>query len=59
MFRRFGWGIDLTVNGGTPGYSYAWTNDLGTYGSIVEDPSSLIAGTYNVVVTDAKRLSVE
>jgi gliding motility-associated-like protein len=46
-------GIDLTVNGGTPGYSYAWTNDLGTYGSIVEDPSSLIAGTYNVVVTDA------
>jgi gliding motility-associated-like protein len=39
--------IDLTVGGGSPGYSYLWSN-----GSVIQDPSGLAAGTYSVVVTD-------
>ena len=39
--------IDLNVSGGTPGYSYAWSN-----GSSNEDIINLTAGTYVVTVTD-------
>ena len=50
MVSCFGQGngaIDLSVSGGTPGYSYVWSN-----GSILQDISNLIAGNYNVSIKD-------
>ncbi|MCB9332824.1 MAG: SprB repeat-containing protein [Lewinellaceae bacterium] len=40
--------INLTVSGGTPTYSYAWTG-----GATGQNPANLSAGTYTVTVTDA------
>ena len=40
-------GIDLTVIGGTSGYTYSWNNSTQT-----EDQANLNAGTYSVIVTD-------
>lgn len=44
--------IDITVTGGTPGYTYAWTGPNG-YTSTDEDINGLEAGTYTIVVTDS------
>ncbi|MEQ1730502.1 MAG: SprB repeat-containing protein, partial [Vicinamibacterales bacterium] len=39
--------IDITASGGTPPYSYLWSN-----AAVTEDLVGLAAGTYTVVVTD-------
>ncbi|MCB0533806.1 MAG: T9SS type A sorting domain-containing protein [Saprospiraceae bacterium] len=44
--------INLTVSGGTPGYTYAWTG-----GATGQNPGNLSAGTYTVTVTDANGCS--
>jgi len=41
-------GINLTIGGGTPGYTFLWSNGL-----ITEDISGLSAGLFSVTVTDA------
>lgn len=40
--------IDLTVTGGTPSYSYSWSNSRTT-----QDIDTLVKGTYTVVISDA------
>ena len=40
--------VSVSVSGGTPGYSYSWTN-----GSTDASQTGLLAGTYGVTLTDA------
>lgn len=46
--------LDASVSGGTPPYTYAWTNAETT-----EDISDLVAGYYKLIVTDANNLTAE
>ncbi|HKR04723.1 MAG TPA: gliding motility-associated C-terminal domain-containing protein [Bacteroidia bacterium] len=45
--------ISLTVNGGTPAYTFAWSN-----GATTQNISGLYAGNYVVTITDSKGCSV-
>ena len=47
-FDGFNGKIDLSISGGTPGYSFAWNNGKNT-----EDLDSLSSNIYSVTVTDA------
>lgn len=40
--------INLTASGGTPGYTYLWSN-----AALTQDLVNLVSGTYTVTVTDA------
>ena len=44
--------IYVTVSGGVPGYSFEWSGPSGFIGS-TEDISGLVAGNYQLTVTDA------
>ena len=44
--------IDLSVSGGTPGYTYFWTG-----GATTQDRTGLATGSYTVTVTDAASCS--
>ncbi len=48
--------IDLTVNGGEAPFSYSWSGPSG-FTSSDEDINGLVAGTYNISVTDANGCS--
>jgi gliding motility-associated-like protein len=45
--------IFITVSGGTPNYTFDWDNDGTGDNDDAEDLTGVIAGTYNVTVTDA------
>ncbi|HWB61957.1 MAG TPA: gliding motility-associated C-terminal domain-containing protein, partial [Chitinophagales bacterium] len=45
--------VNLTVNGGTPGYTFNWSN-----GATTQNISGVGAGTYYVTVTDTHNCSV-
>ncbi|HCA82465.1 MAG TPA: hypothetical protein DEP18_01665 [Flavobacteriales bacterium] len=40
--------VDVTITGGTPPYSYSWSN-----GAVVEDLANVLPGVYSIQVTDA------
>jgi len=49
--------IDITVTGGLPPYTFAWTGPPG-FTATTEDISGLAAGAYSVAVTDANLCTV-
>ncbi|PQB08847.1 hypothetical protein BST83_00295 [Polaribacter filamentus] len=48
--------INITVSGGAPGYTYAWTGPNG-FSATSQDISALAPGAYRITVTDANGCS--
>jgi PKD repeat protein len=49
--------ITLNGSGGTPPYTFSWTNSVGSYSSSQQNIGNLPAETYSVTVTDANGCS--
>ena len=49
--------IDLTITGGTPGYTFSWTGPSG-FTATTEDISGLAPGVYTVTITDTTGVCV-
>ncbi|MEO1712433.1 MAG: choice-of-anchor L domain-containing protein, partial [Bacteroidota bacterium] len=49
-----GGSISISVGGGTPGYTYNWSN-----GTTLEDAVDLSAGTYTIIVTDGNGCALD
>ncbi|WP_319500083.1 gliding motility-associated C-terminal domain-containing protein [uncultured Draconibacterium sp.] len=45
--------IEVSIGGGTPGYTYVWTNEAGDIVGTAEDLINQPAGDYTLTVTDA------
>jgi gliding motility-associated-like protein len=50
--------IGLTANGGTPAYTYNWTNGTGTTIGTAADLTNVPVGNYSLTITDANFCSV-
>jgi uncharacterized repeat protein (TIGR01451 family) len=50
--------VVISVSGGSPGYTYAWSGPNG-YSANTEDISGLVGGTYFVTITDANGCTLE
>ncbi|MBN1132523.1 MAG: gliding motility-associated C-terminal domain-containing protein [Bacteroidales bacterium] len=44
---------DITVTGGTPGYTFLWTGIVSAHTSTMEDPDDLVADAYDLLITDS------
>lgn len=44
--------VNLTVTGGTPGYTYEWTGPDG-FTATTQDITGIVGGIYNCIITDA------
>lgn len=52
-------GIGFIVSGGTPSYTYEWTNTANAIISTIEDPFNLPAGTYSIRVIDVNGCQID
>ena len=50
--------VNITVIGGTPGYTYDWSNDGTGDFNDPEDLTNVIAGTYSLVIRDAQNCTL-
>jgi len=49
--------LEITPNGGTPGYFYLWIGTSSGYSSSAQDPIDMPADVYNLTITDSRGCS--
>ena len=50
--------IDISVSGGTPGYTYFWEETINNFTSSTEDINNLPVGLYQLTVTDSNNCTI-